>query len=78
MRNQEEIKIELQKKYIEEFVWGNHFFDCTPSFLCHFLLLSSSTPIAKQRTCWMAPIKIHIILMGGILCDDIMSERLKR
>ena len=31
-------------KHIEEFRWGHHFFDCTPSFLCHFLLLSSSTP----------------------------------
>ena len=24
---------------------GYHFFDCTPTFLCHFLLLSSSTPL---------------------------------
>ena len=34
-----------RKKYIEEIKWGTSLlFDCTPSFLCHFLLLSLSTP----------------------------------
>ena len=47
----------------------HHFFKCTLSFLCQFLLFSSSTPIPKWRTCWMVPIKIHNIVMGGILCD---------
>ena len=45
-----------------------HFFDCMPSFLCHFLLPSSSTTLPKWRTCWMASTKAHIA-MGGILCD---------
>ena len=48
---------------------GHHFFDGTLSFLCHFLLLSSSTPLPKWRICWMAPIKIQNIATGGILCD---------
>ena len=34
-----------------------------------------SLPFPKWRTCWMAPIEIHNIAMGSILCDDIMSER---
>ena len=56
---------------------GRAFFDHTPSFLlCH--LLSSFTPsLSKGHTCWMTPIKIHNIPTGGILCDDIMSERSK-
>ena len=29
-----------------------------------FLLLSSSTLLPKWRTCWMAPIKIHITIVG--------------
>ena len=36
-------KIELQKKVHRRIsVRGHHFFDSTPSFLCHFLLLSPS------------------------------------
>ena len=46
----------------------HHFFNCTPSLLCHFLLLSSSTLLPKWRTCGMTPMKIYIS-MGGILCD---------
>ena len=34
-------------------------------------------PLPKWRTHWMGPIKIHNIVMGGILCNGIMSERLK-
>ena len=58
---------------------GHHFFDCTSSFLCHFLLLSSSTPfpLPKWCTCLMFLIKIRNIAVGGIPCDDIMSERSK-
>ena len=48
---------------------GHHLFNCTASLLCHFLLLSSSTLLPKWRTCWMTPMKIHNIYMGGILCD---------
>ena len=56
---------------------GHAFFDCKPYFLCDFLLLSLSSSLSKWRTCWMAPIKIYNIAMGGNLYDDIMSERLK-
>ena len=64
MRNQEGIKIELQKKkYKKELCERHHFFDCTPSRLYHFLLLSSSTLLRKSRTCWLIPIKIHNISM---------------
>ena len=48
---------------------GHHFFDCTPSLLCHFLFLSLSAILPKWRTCRMTPMKIHNISMGGILCD---------
>ena len=47
------------------------FFDFTPSFLCHSLLLSSSTPFpfpSDVLTQW---------LYGDVLCDDIMSKRSK-
>ena len=47
----------------------HHFFKCALSFLCQFLLFSSSTPLPKWRTCWMVPIKIHNIVMGCILRD---------
>ena len=47
------------------------FFDCTPSFLCHSLLWSSSTPFpfpSDVLTQW---------LYGDVLCDDIMNNRSK-
>ena len=47
----------------------HYFFDRTLSFLCHFLLLSSSAPLPKWCTCWIVPIKIHNIAMDGILRD---------
>ena len=65
-RNKDRVTEKSTKKNLCE---GHHFFDCTPSFLCHFLLLSSSTPLPKWHTCRMASIKIHNIAMGGILCD---------
>ena len=65
-RNKDWVTEKSTKKNLCE---RHHFFDCTPSFLYRFLLLSSSTPLPKWRTCWMAPIKIHNIAMGGILCD---------
>ena len=61
-------KIELQKKYMEEFVWGHHLF-WLQALLCHYMLLYSSSPLPKWRTCWMAPIKIYNIAMVGILCN---------
>ena len=65
-----------------KFVWG------TSIFWLHALLYMSlwslcvaflvySLPLLKWCTWWMAPIKIHNIAMGGILCDDIMNERSK-
>ena len=70
-----ELQIELNKDWVTEkrtqknLCEGYHFFDCTPSFLCHFLLLSSCTLLPKWRTCCMAPIKIYNIAMGGIVCN---------
>ena len=79
MKNQEGIKIELQKKV--------HIRICmrTSLFWLHALVSMSlcvalfiyTFPLAKWYTWWMALIKIHNIAMGGILCDDIMSERSK-
>ena len=41
-------------------------------------MLSSFTLPPFQLTIFgMAPIKIYSIVMGGILCDDIMSKRSK-
>ena len=45
----------------------HHFFDCTTYLLYFFLLFSLST--LKWRPCWMAPIKIHNVAVGGILCN---------
>ena len=45
-----------------------------PYFLCHFLLLclSSSFPFPVDvLAVLVAPIKIHNIALGGILCDYI-------
>ena len=66
----QEGKIQFQKKEIE-FVWVRNVFDCTPSFLCHSLLLSWSTPFpfpSDVLTQW---------LYGDVLCDDIMSKQSK-
>ena len=68
-----------RKKYIEESVWG------TSLFWMHALLSMSlfvtffvyCLPFSKWRISWMVHIKISNIAMGGILCDDIMSERSK-
>ena len=66
-RNKDWVTEKSTKKNLCE---GYHFFDCTLSFLCRFLLFSSSTPLPKWRTCcWMVPIKIHDIAMDGNLCD---------
>ena len=37
-------RLSYRKKYIENLCKGDHFFYYTPSSLCHFFLLSSSTP----------------------------------
>ena len=33
-----------EKNTYKKLCEGHHFFDCTPSFLCHFSLIPSSTP----------------------------------
>ena len=68
-----------EKSTLKNLCEGHHFCEFTPFFLCHFVLLSSSThsPLPKWRTWQMASIKIYNITMGGILCDVIMSERSK-
>ena len=64
----------------EKSPWKNllkeyYFFDCTPSILCLFVaFFVYSFPLSNWLTCEMAPIKIYSIVMGGILCDDIMSK----
>ena len=55
MRNQEGIKVELQKK-----VHLDEFFDCIPSFLCHILLPSLSTTLEWPN---------KYIYCNSILCD---------
>ena len=79
LRNQEGIRIELQKKVHERIcVRDITFFTARPPFYVTFYpFLCLSLPLSKWRTCWMVPIKIHNIAMEGILCDDIMSERSK-
>ena len=65
-RNKDWVTEKSTKKNLCE---RHHFFDCTPSLLCHFLLLPSSTLLHKWRTCCITPIKIHNISMGRTLCD---------
>ena len=58
-----------EKTYIEEFVWGTSLFYYTPSFLCHFLLLSLSTlsPFPSDVTPeW--PLQRYIILLWVVFC----------
>ena len=57
-------------------MWGTslfwlHALLSMPHFVAFFV---NSLPLPNWRTCWMAPIKMHDIALGGILCDDIMSE----
>ena len=79
MRNQEEIKIELQKKVNTRICVKDNTFLTAPllsmSFFVAFFVYS--LPLPKRRTCWMVTIKIRHIAMGDILRDDIMSERSK-
>ena len=58
-----------KKKYREEFVWVTSLLWLHAHLSMSFLLLSLSTSLPKWRSCWMAPIKIHDIAIGGILCN---------
>ena len=68
-----EYGLNYRKKYIEEFVCG------TLLFWVHALLSMSLCvaffvfflPLPKWRNWCMAPIRIHNIAMGGILCDEL-------
>ena len=66
MKSQEG-KTESQKKYVEEFTWRTLLFNCTPSFLCHFLLFSSSPPFPF-------PSDVLAEWPLGILWGDTMNE----
>ena len=74
------LKIELQKKVHRRIcVRDITFLIAQPLFYMSlfvaFFMYSFLLP--KRHTCWMSPIKIHNIAMGGILCYDIMTERSK-
>ena len=68
MRNQER-NIELQKKCIEEFVWG------TSLFWLHVLLsmwfsvvfFVFSCPLPKWRVCWMGPILRWLVMIQWVI-----------
>ena len=66
-------RLSYRKKCIEEFVRGKSLFWFTLSFFVALFVY----PLPKWRTCWVVPIKIYSIAMGGILCHGIMSERSK-
>ena len=65
-----------EKSTLKNLCEGHHFFDCTPSFLCYyfcfcfvcffFAFFVYSFHLPKWRTYWMAPIKIHDIVMDSI------------
>ena len=71
-------RLNYRKKYIEQSAWGTSLFwlhaPLSMSFFVAFFVYS--LPYPKWRTCWMTPM-IHSVVMDVILCDDIMSERLK-
>ena len=74
MRNQEG-KIEWQKKVHGRICVKNKnitFLTVHPSFDVYPFFVYSF-PLPDWRTLGMAPIKKYSIVMGGILCDDIMS-----
>ena len=75
----EKPRLSYGKKTWKKLCEGHYFFDCTNSFLCHFLLLFFvfSIPLPTWCVCWMAAKKMHNIARLGILCDDTMSERSK-
>ena len=71
-------RFSYSKKYIEEFTWQTSLFwlHALLSILFFVAFFVSSLPLPKWRTCLMVPTKIHNIAMGGVLCDDVMSENL--
>ena len=74
MKNQEGIKIELQKKVHRKICVKNITFSTAAFLSCYFLLLSSSTP-SHFSSDVLAEGPLHNVIMGIMLCEDIMSER---
>ena len=61
-----------EKKCIEEFVWGTSMFWLHAFLSLQFVtFFVYSLPLPKWRTCWMAPIKTHNTLAGGVLCNEL-------
>ena len=77
MRNQERIKIELQKKDQRRIcVRGVTFFIIRLPFYVIFCCFLCLLPPPSQ-VMYLLNGPIHDISIDGILCDDIMSERSK-
>ena len=75
-----EQRLSYRKSYIEEFVWRVSLFWLHALLSMKFFVtfFVYSVPFLKWHTCWMDPIKMHNVAMGGILCDDItISECLE-
>ena len=71
-------RLSFRKKNIKEFVWGISFFYCTSFFLSFFCCLCLLFfAFLNWRNSQIATVKKDSTAMGGILSDDIMSERLK-
>ena len=72
-------RLSHRKKYTGELAWGTSLFwlHAVFSMSLPVAFFIFSLPLPKEPTCWMAAIKIHNIVMVGILCDDIMSEQSK-
>ena len=79
LKSHEKPRRNTEKSAQKNLCENHHFFYRMFSFLCHFFVafFLSTLPLPKWRTCLMFPLKIHNVAMGGILCDDIMSERSK-
>ena len=66
MKNQEGIKV--------EFVWKTSLFRPPPSFLVIFCCFLCLLPPISQVT-YLLNVPLHSIIMGIMLCEDIMSGR---
>ena len=67
----------IEKRLKKNLCDGHHFFDYTPSFLCHFFVdfFVYFPPLSQVMYFLNGP--VNDISMDGILCNDIMSERSK-
>ena len=67
---------DIEKRTWKNFREGYDFLTARPAFFIPFCCFLRLLPPSSQVT-YDPYIKIHIIAMGGKLCDDIMIERLK-